>query len=121
MLWQDVQAEGVQSSHTAEVFSRWAEDVVVHPGIRRMQAEEATLLARLLTQDASEFQSRMIERVAGFLEDDFAAGRVTVDLTAEELAFATVRLVESFVHTPAITGGAPDPSRNARVLRALLR
>jgi hypothetical protein len=120
-LWREVRAVDLHSSHTAEVFSRWAADVVAHPGIRRMQAEEAPLIARLLTHDASEFQRRMIELVTGFLEDDLAAGRVTVDLSASELAYATVRLVESFVHTPAITGGAPDPARNARVLRAFLR
>ncbi|MCE0764312.1 TetR/AcrR family transcriptional regulator [Pseudonocardia kujensis] len=120
-LWQEVQASDLTRSHTAEVFSRWAADVIAHPGIKRMQADEAVLMARLLTQDASEFQRRMIERAAEYLQDDFAAGRVTVDLTADELAYATVRLVESFVHTPAITGGAPDPARNARVLRALLR
>lgn len=108
-------------SHTGEVLSRWAADVLVHPGIRQLQADEGELLARLLTRDASEFQSRLIQRVAGLLADDIEAGRVTIDLDAAELAYATVRIVESFVHTPAITGGAPDPHRNARVLRALLR
>lgn len=120
-LWTAVRAAEGAGSRTAEVLSRWAEDVIAHPGIRKMQSDEAELIARLLTHDASEFQRRLIERVAEFLEEDFTAGRVTIDLTADELAYATVRLVESFVHTPAITGGAPDPARNARVLRALLR
>lgn len=120
-LWDDVERSSLRTSRTAEVLSLWASDVIAHPGIRQMQAEEAELIARLLTQDASEFQRRLVEKVADFLADDFATGRLTIDLTADELAYATVRLVESFVHTPAITGGAPDPDRNRRVLRALLR
>lgn len=117
----EVDGEQPPCSHTAEVLSRWAADVLVHPGIRQLQADEGDLLARLLTRDASEFQSRLIDRVAELLAGDIEAGRVTIDLDAAELAYATVRIVESFVHTPAITGGAPDPARNARVLRALLR
>lgn len=120
-LWADVERSSLRTSRTAEVLSLWAADVIAHPGIRQMQADEAELIARLLTQDASEFQRRLVDKVAEFLADDFAAGRLTIDLTADELAYATVRLVESFVHTPAITGGAPDPDRNRRVLRALLR
>ncbi|SFW86663.1 hypothetical protein SAMN04489730_6459 [Amycolatopsis australiensis] len=32
-----------------------------------------------------------------------------------------MRITGSFIHTPAITGNAPDPDSNARVLHALLR
>ena len=48
---------------------------------------------------------RLSERIRG-VEDD--------------LAFAVVRLTESFVHTPAITGNAPAPERVGSILHALL-
>lgn len=120
-LAEEVAGDGVAHSHTAETLSRWAADVLAHPGIAQLQADESDLLARLLTRDASTFQGRLIALVADLLTADIEAGRVTIDLEPTELAYATVRIVESFVHTPAITGGAPDPTRNARVLRALLR
>lgn len=120
-LATEVTEERLSCSLTGEVLSRWAADVLAHPGIQQLQADEGELLARLLTHDASEFQSRLIDRVTELLADDIEAGRVTIELDAAELAYATVRIVESFVHTPAITGGAPNPDRNARVLRALLR
>lgn len=120
-VWETVRGEGPAHSLTAETLSRWAADVLVHPGFRRMQAAEGELLARLLTRDASEFQSRLIGLVTTMLTYDVGTGRVTIDLEPAELAYATVRIAESFVHTPAITGGDPDPERNARVLRALLR
>lgn len=113
--------EDVPRSHTAEVLSRWTVKLLDHPGVRQLQSEEGEMFAKLLTHNASEFQRRLIARVEELLAEDIEAGRITIDLDAAELAFATVRIAESFIHTPAITGDAPDPDRNARVLRALLR
>jgi AcrR family transcriptional regulator len=120
-LRDQVRTEGLARSHTAEVLGRWVWDVLAHPGHRQLQAEESDMFVRLLTHDASEFQRRLIELVRELLVEDIAAGRVTIELEPLELAYTVVRIVESFVHTPAITGCAPDPDGNARVLRALLR
>jgi AcrR family transcriptional regulator len=124
-LRDEVRAEGLaqpgQHSHTAEVLARWVREVLAHPGHRQLASEEGEMFVRLLTHDASEFQRRLIELVRELLVEDIAAGRVTIELAPLELAYTVVRIVESFVHTPAITGCAPDPDGNARVLRALLR
>ena len=124
-LHEQVDAEGLvqpgQHSHTAEVLGRWVREVLAHPGHRQLASEEGEMFVRLLTHDASEFQRRLIELVRELLVEDISAGRVTIELAPLELAYTVVRIVESFVHTPAITGCAPDPDGNARVLRALLR
>ena len=120
-LHEQVRAEEPgQHSHTAEVLARWAREVLAHPGHQQLQTEEGEMFARLLTHDASEFQRRLIELVQELLTEDITAGRVTIDLEPLELAYTVVRILESFVHTPAITGCAPNPDGNARVLRALL-
>jgi len=119
-LRDQVRAEGLARSHTAEVLARWAREVLAHPGHQQLQTEEGEMFARLLTHDASEFQRRLIELVQELLTEDITAGRVTIDLEPLELAYTVVRILESFVHTPAITGCAPNPDGNARVLRALL-
>lgn len=120
-LREQVREEAPAHSHTAEVLSRWARDVLAHPGHRQLQSDEGEMFTRLLTHDASVFQRRLIELVQELVAEDIAAGRITIELEPLELAYTVVRIVESFVHTPAITGCAPDPDRNARVLRALLR
>jgi AcrR family transcriptional regulator len=120
-LRDQVRAEELTRSHTAEVLARWVREVLAHPGHRQLASEEGEMFVRLLTHDASEFQRRLIELVRELLVEDIAAGRVTIELEPLELAYTVVRIVESFVHTPAITGCAPDPDGNARVLRALLR
>lgn len=117
-----VVADQVPSSHTAEVLSRWAAEVIGHAGVRRLQAEEGEMFARLAMLNHSEFQRRLIGRVARLIAADRERGRITgIDLDVDELAYATVRITESFIHAPAITGSAPDPDSNARVLHALLR
>ncbi|WP_141134716.1 QsdR family transcriptional regulator [Haloechinothrix alba] len=118
---REVVARGCHGSRTAEILSRWARDVVDHPGVRYLQEEEPDLFFRLLTHNASVFQRRVLERIRQLLADDIEHGRVTVELSAEELAYVTVRIVESFIHTPSITGDAPDADGNARVLHAVLR
>lgn len=120
-LQHAVAAEELASSHTAEVLTRWAAAVLEHPGVRRLQADEGDKLARLLTSTASDFQRRLVERVELLLGEDITAGRIAIALDPDVLAYTTVRILESFIHTPVITGGAPDPDSNAHVLRALLR
>jgi hypothetical protein len=94
--------------------------VVANRGVRRMQSDELELLTRLTTRDASTFQKRLIARVVALLDEDRAAGHLHVDIPSKDLAFAVVRLTETFVHTPAITGDPPAPERVHDILHALL-
>jgi Tetracyclin repressor-like, C-terminal domain len=43
------------------------------------------------------------------------------DAPLEDLAYAAVRITESYIHTRVITGEQPDARRAETVLRALLR
>jgi AcrR family transcriptional regulator len=108
-------------SVTAEVLAAWSHDVLAHPGVQQLQRDELDLFTRLTTRDGSSFQRRLIQRVRDLLARDRAAGRLTIDLDLDDLAFATVRIAETFIHTQAITGEDPDPARTGRILRALLR
>ena len=103
-----------------ELMARLAARVVTNRGVRAMQADELELLTRLTTRDAGPFQKRLIARVVALLDEDRAAGHLHVDIDSSDLAFAVVRLTESFVHTPAITGDPPAPERVGPILHALL-
>lgn len=116
-----VRAEDAPGSHVAEMLTRWATSLLTHPGMNQLQREENELLARLTTQDSSTFQQRLIDRVRGLLDQEQQTGRLVTDIDLDDLAFAVVRIVESFVHTRAITGAAPDPGRAGRILHVLLR
>lgn len=112
------------SSHAAHAVVRFVEASTAHPGVQRMWREEAALFTRLTAGEHSAFQARLVDAVRTLLAEDVTCRRV--DLPAEgqlldDIAFAVVRIAETFVHTRAITGGEPDASRCSRVLRTLLR
>lgn len=114
-------AGAVTGSVVAELLTTWSYEVLAHPGVQQLQRDELDLFTRLTTRGGSSFQRRLIERVRAMLARDRAAGRLTIDLELDDLAFATVRITETFIHTQAITGEDPDPTRTGRILRALLR
>jgi AcrR family transcriptional regulator len=116
-----VRAEACPGSVVAETLSRWATSLITHRGVNQLQHEENELFVRLTTQDASSFQRRLIERVHELLAEEHHAGRLVTGIDLDDLAFAVVRIVESFVHTQAITGAPPDPGRAGRILHVLLR
>lgn len=111
----------VPGSVVAELLTVWSYEVLAHPGVRQLQRDELDLFTRLTTRDGSSFQRRLIARVRELLARDRAAGHLTIDLDLDDLAFATVRIAETFIHTQAISGEDPDPTRTGRILRALLR
>ena len=115
-----LRTEGHSGGRVAVVMGRIAGRVVTNRGVRRMQSEELELLTRLTTRDASAFQRRLIARVREMLDQDREDGHLHVSVGSDDLAFAVVRLTESFVHTPAITGDPPAPERVADILHALL-
>jgi AcrR family transcriptional regulator len=102
------------------LMSRLAERVVHNRGVRQMQANELEVLTRLTTSDASSYQRRLITRLTALLDEDRAAGHLVATIPTGDLAYATVRLTEAFVHTPAITGNQPTPERIEPILHALL-
>ena len=115
-----VAADDEPGGRVPELMARLAARVVSNPGVRHMQADELELLTRLTTRDVSPFQKRLIARVVAVLDEDRVAGHLHVDIPSPDLAFAVVRLTESFVHTPAITGDPPAPERVGPILHALL-
>jgi len=105
----------------AELLGQFVAAVAGNAGFQRMQRDEPDVLVRLCTLSASTFQRRLIDRVTGLLEQDRQAGRLHVDLSDSELAYAAVRLCERYAHAPAITGELIDAARAGRVLHALIR
>lgn len=116
-----VRAEHYPGSQVAETVTRWATSLLPHPGMNQLQREENELFVRLTTQDSSTFQQRLISRVRDLLDQELQAGTLLTDIDLDDLAFAVVRITESFVHTRTITGAPPDPARAGRILHVLLR
>ena len=75
---------------------------------------------RLLTLKSGGYQPRLFALVRDLITADLTAGRAESALPVEDLAFTAVRICESYVYLPAITGEQPDPDALGRVLAVLL-
>lgn len=105
----------------AAALTRFVADVNLHPGMQRLLASEPTFALTLLTSSSGDYQHRYLALVRDLIAEDREAGLMSTDVPAEDLAYAAVRITESYIHTRVITGEEPDAERAGAVLRALLR
>jgi AcrR family transcriptional regulator len=108
-------------SRLTPLMTEFVRDVTENLGMRRFLDEEGELALRLLTMSSNGFQPRFIALVRQLLAEDAEAGRLCSPVPLDDLAFAVVRIVESYVHRRIITGEQPDADGAGRVLAALLR
>jgi AcrR family transcriptional regulator len=114
-----VRARGAE--RIVRVVTRFLEDVISNPGMRRWLAEEGELAMRLLTRHDTDFQPRLIEAIHELLTEETEAGRLDLPVDLHEVAYVIVRLIESYTYLDLITGEQPDARRAEPVLRLLLR
>jgi AcrR family transcriptional regulator len=118
LLWAEV--EPLAGPRVPELMSRWTRDTVETPGLRKFLHGESEVAMRLLTLASGGFQPRLLALVSRRLEDDMTSGRVRTPLPLEELAYAVVRVSESYIYLPVITGNEVDPDMLRRVLNVLV-
>lgn len=104
----------------AAVVAGFVEDVIGNPGMQRFLEDEGELALKLLTTGGAVFQPRLIARVAALLEAAAGDG-FDPDMDRDELAYAIVRIAESYVYRRQITGEDPRKGDAAALLRLLLR
>jgi hypothetical protein len=57
----------------------------------------------LLTSTSGDYQHRYLGLVGDLIAEDRAAGLMSDDVPLEDLAYAAVRITESYIHTRVIT------------------
>jgi AcrR family transcriptional regulator len=113
---------GTGSEHVVRVETAFIDAVLTNPGMARFLADEGELCMRILTRWDTSFQPRLIADVLAMLEAERATGALP-DLPADlrDVAYAIVRIIESYVYLDRITGEEPDTARAEGVFRLLLR
>jgi AcrR family transcriptional regulator len=115
---EDVEATG--SERLVQVVTRFLDDVITNPGMKRWLSEEGESAMRLLTRHETGFQPRLIEAVQDMLQEETDAGRLDLPADLHEVAYVIVRLIESYTYLDLITGEQPDARRAEPILRLLL-
>jgi AcrR family transcriptional regulator len=103
------------------IVTRFLDDVITNPGMKRWLGEEGESAMRLLTRHETGFQPRLIEAVHDMLREETDAGRLDLPVDLHEVAYVIVRLIESYTYLDLITGEQPDAQRAEPILRLLLR
>jgi AcrR family transcriptional regulator len=118
LLWTEL--EDLPGPRVPELMRRWTRDTVQTAGLRRFLHGESEVAMRLLTLASGGFQPRLVALVQQRIADDVSSGRVRTPLPLDELAYTVVRISESYIYLPAITGEDVDPDILGRVLSVLL-
>jgi AcrR family transcriptional regulator len=111
----------VGAERVVQVVTRFLELVLDHPGMQVFLRDEGELAMRLLTRADRGFQPRLVAVVQELLEQEVAAGHLSLEADVHEVAFVVVRLIETYTYLDLLTGETPDPHRAVPILRMLLR
>jgi len=88
---------------------------------RAFLARESDKALRIVASREGSPQETMIRLNQQLLEDEARRGRIRLSLDAHTLAYAIVRIAESFLYADLITGEEPDIDKAMQVMRLLCR
>ncbi len=89
-------------------------------GLRSLLANEQERALRILTSSGGIVQPRLVAAIERLICDEIEAGKFAPALAPSSLAYATVRLAESFLYNDAIVGIRGDTERLREVEAVLL-
>lgn len=90
------------------------------PGLRRLLDDEPALTLRLLTDPRGRIQQGIVEFVEGLLRRDMAEFGFVPLIEPGALAYALVRLGESFLYADVLANRGPDVQTANRLQEALV-
>jgi AcrR family transcriptional regulator len=95
------------------ILMGFLEATLSHPGMQRWLKEEGEPAMRLLTRHDTDFQPRLIAAVEELVDP--------ADPDRHEVAYALVRVIESYTYLDLITGERPEAGRAEPIFRRLLQ
>jgi len=101
-------------------FHRFNCDLAATGGLGVWMAQEQERALRILTSSGGIVQPRAVAAVQGMIDAEIDAGRFATTIAPSTLAYAIVRLAESFLYNDARFGIRGDTTRLREVEAALL-
>ncbi|KJK42685.1 hypothetical protein UK23_36140 [Lentzea aerocolonigenes] len=113
-LWQASEKRGM--GKVIAVLDQAMRDTVASPALRALLERDPETALRVLTSQQGVVQSRLVAGLAELID----AERHSSDIPVTKLAYAVVRLAESFCYSDVITGAPPDIDTATDIIRKLL-
>jgi AcrR family transcriptional regulator len=114
------EATGRGAAWVLAVYRRFGDLIVELEPLRRFVKAEPECALRVMTSKASPLQRRVVDTFRDVLVEARERRGLELRLDPETLAFAMVRIAESFLWTDLITGGVPDLTKAQETTRVLL-
>jgi AcrR family transcriptional regulator len=114
------EAKGRGAAWVLAVYRRFGDLIVQFEPLRRFVKSEPECALRVMTSKASPQQRRVVDTFRDVLVEAQERKGLRLRLDPETLAFAMVRIGESFLWTDLITGEAPDLTKAHEVAGMLL-
>ena len=103
-----------------ETFDRFNRALADAPALRAFVDQERDAALRTIASGAGLVQPRMVELIAGLIEEEVEAGTYEAPVEPSTLGYAIVRLAEAFLFNDAVAGMRGDVDRLREVEAALL-
>ncbi len=114
------EARGRGAAWALAVYRRFGDLIIALEPLRHFVRSEPDCALRVMTSKASPLQRRVVETFRDVLVEARERGELQLRLDPETLAFAMVRIAESFLWADLITGEAPDLTKAHEVTKILL-
>lgn len=115
-LWQASPQRGM--ARVIAVLDQAMRDTVASPALRALLERDPETALRVLTSQQGVVQHRLVTGLAGLIRAE--RGDDTSEIPLTKLAYAVVRLAESFCYSDIITGAPPDIDTATDIIRKLL-
>ncbi|MDX8034179.1 QsdR family transcriptional regulator [Lentzea sp. BCCO 10_0856] len=115
-LWQASPQRG--TARVVAVLDQAMRDTVASPALRALLERDPETALRVLTSQQGVVQHRLVAGLADLIRA--ARGEDTSEIPLTKLAYAVVRLAESFCYSDIITGAPPDIDTATDIIRKLL-
>jgi AcrR family transcriptional regulator len=103
-----------------DTFDRFNRALADAPALRAFVEQERDAALRIIASGAGLVQPRMVELIAGLIEEEAEAGTYEPPVEPSTLGYAIVRLAEAFLFNDAVAGIRGDVDRLREVEAALL-
>ena len=103
-----------------DTFDRFNRALADAPALRAFVEQERDAALRIIASGGGLVQPRMVELIAGLIEEEVEAGTYKPPVEPSTLAYAIVRLAEAFLFNDAVAGIRGDVDRLREVEAALL-
>lgn len=119
---QSVQGvRGRGAARVLEIIARGLRIIAESPAYRTFLERDAERALRIVASKAGPPQASTIALHQQLLEEEIRAGNLKLPVDTHTMAYALVRIAESFLYADLIAGEKPDVEKAVEIMRLMLR